>query len=720
MQNIIPSFTTDRIEEDAPVTTHIDDALGIMLHSKWNNWSDARREVEAGWLQELRQFSQQSDADTPQTGTMHGHIYAGLTRTKCMSAFSRITDIMFQSKDKHWGIEPTPIPDTTFQAEEYQHLLDEMKRRAEGMEEEIEDKLLDMRYDAHVKAATFEGCVIGTGCVKGVIPGVKITEGWQKVNGRWQVVKSESPTPEIAYVSVFDVYVDPYAIDEVDMTGVYERHIITRMQLSALRDDSRFDTVKINEILERMDYGNHVSLYHETERRAIAGITDTEQSERFDLLEYWGQVSGRLLQNAGVREAQETETYWANVWVCESKAVFARVMPMAKQRIPYNFFRYNRVPHQFWGIGVARMMRTSQLALNGTIRAMLDGMAMAAIPMAEVNVSMLKDGQDPNRIYPGQVWQRDSGDPSVPAIRFFQPQVPTGQLISMVDMFTRYADDETMLPAYTYGDNSAEINKTAKGMSMQMDAASLPIKMVVKSLEDGLVRPLIESLFDWIMEYSDNDDIKGDMDVNVLGTSAIMAKEVRSEALMQFMNLTSGNPLAAQHTDIKYLITEIARAMEIDADKAVPEQLPEDQQQKPPQDSALEQARAASEQVRAELYKSQIEKTIAETAHTNIQTQFSASQTAAQILMNQQVLPIGDDLLKSAGYVDKNSAPMAEPVPGAQVADTGIPQNTSPGFPPVAPEPGQIEMQQPQGIAAPEMEQSPMQGIETVENEVMV
>lgn len=315
---------------------------------------------------------------------------------------------------------------------------------------------------------------------------------------------------------------------------------------------------------------------------------------------------------------------------------------------------------------------------------------------------------------------RDSGDPSVPAVRFFQPNSPSGQLLQMIESFKSYADDETALPAYTYGDQSAEINKTAKGMSMQMGAASLPLKLVVKNLEDFGLIPLIRSLFDWNMEWSDKEEIKGDMEINVLATSALMAKEVRNQQLMQFATLTA-NPVDAAYVDRKYLLTQIAKSMEIDTKKAIPEN-PEGEQppmpgQEQPQVSVVDQAKAELIKMQALHEQEKINKTIAETAATNIEAQFEAIQTAGQVLLNPGTIPVGDDLMKSAGYKDHNGAPLVQQ-PMQQPIIDNVPQNTSPQFPANPPGPEQIQPQQPMPIEQPAMP-SPANGIETAGNEPM-
>lgn len=700
MKGIIPSLERDtpQHERDEQTTTHFDDLLGASLQKKWDQWKVVRREIESRWLEDLRAYNQENDPDASKLSKFHSHIYIGRTRMKCDQALSQISNIMFNGRDDHWGIEPTPVPMDMANDPSSQGFIDEMKRRSDLMQTEMSDQLIDMGYEEILKAAIRQACVLGTGVIKGVIPSVKKIERWGMMDAAWDVVSAEMPAPQIGWVDVFNIYPDPYAFNVADVSGVFERHVLNRAQFAALKDDARFDAEKIEEIIRTTDKGNHQPEWYETSQRALAKVTDTtgSQSERFDVLEYWGQVSGKMLLSSGIEDVEEDDTYWACVWTCSGRTLLSKIMPQKKQRIPYNFFFYSKIPHNFWGLGVARMVRSEQLMENGLARALLDGMAMSAVPQCEVNINMLKDGQNPAVQQPGQVWLRDNGDPAVPAVRYFQPSIPFGQMLQVDEMVRALSEETTALPSYAMGLTSPMVDdKTARGTSMRMNAASLPMKLVVKNLEDGLVKPLIKSLYDWNMQWSDKEDIKGDMDVQVYGSPALIREE-RSQKILQFL-ATTANPLDAPKVDRAYLIKELAKAIEIDAEKAVPDEMPQQMGQQPDPEAMA----------KAELIKAQTEKTLAEATVKKIEGQYSAIQGAQAIATMPAITPIADQLLLSAGYQDANGAPIAQPPAQAANLPTryaeqrriNVNENTDPRFPANPPSPAVGMMQ---GIETPE------------------
>jgi hypothetical protein len=178
----------------------------------------------------------------------------------------------------------------------------------------------------------------------------------------------------------------------------------------------------------------------------------------------------------------------------------------------------------------------------------------------------------------------------------------------------------------------------------------------------------------------------------------------------------TSNPIDMKFVDRKYLLTQIAKSLEIDTTKAVPDEMPETPQGEGP--SIVDQAKAGLLQIQTEKEKKLIEKVIADTANVNINSQFSATQAASQLAMNPGVIQTADSLLLSAGYIDKDGFPIAphEQVPPPVAVNDMPQQNTHPTFPanPQEQEPEMPDLQQP-----PEMSvKSPDQGIETFANDM--
>jgi hypothetical protein len=112
------------------------------------------------------------------------------------------------------------------------------------------------------------------------------------------------------------------------------------------------------------------------------------------------------------------------------------------------------------------------------------------------------------------------------------------------------------------------VGRTASGMSMLMGAAAQNIKAVVRNIDDYLLSPLGKSLFSFNMQFNFDKAIKGDLDIVAKGTESLMRNEVRSQRLLQFMQMTA-QPTMAPFVKYDYILRELAASMDLDEDKVL-------------------------------------------------------------------------------------------------------------------------------------------------------
>lgn len=571
-------------EEDQKERT-VKDSLGSKLSVMFTSYRESRRTKEQEWIEDLQAYNGIYTAEEKAKRTLND-VYVGLTRTKTQAAYSRIIDLLFQAADDHWDIGPTPMPEVSEKMKnslklrvmatlgeepsdkELEFMINDLAEvTAERMKRKMKDQLEDTHYDTHLKTAILEQCILGTGAIKGITTRRNKRQGWAMIQGSWVMDTVEAPTPSLGAVSIFDLFQDPYASSQADMTGIFERHVMTHQKFGDLRNFHGFDKDIINEILTESPEGNYVPEDYETQLRNIAGSLEQAKPRRFVVLEYWGLLTGTDLIAAGLADVEAASEHQANVWVCNGRTLMARLTPIQPETIPYHLFPYEKVPHQFWGIGPPRMMRDSQYTINSGVNTILANLAISSGPQVEVNKDLLADGESATDVKPWRVWVREGGDAAHPMVRFTMPQNITSGLNNIVDMARKFADEETSIPSYTHGETSPGLNKTASGMSMLMGAANTSLKATIKNIDDYCIRPLMTNLYNWNMRWGD-ESIKGDLNVSARGSTVLVAKEIRQQRLMQFLQLT-GNPLDAPLTERLYLLREGAESLEIDSTKAI-------------------------------------------------------------------------------------------------------------------------------------------------------
>ena len=591
------------------------DSLGGRLGKIFQEYKDARKETENEWLKDLRQYNgiyEPSVLAALNDVGPRSKVFVGLTRTKVMAAYSRIVDLLFQQGDLFFSVIPTPIAqldpmkamelraqatqeivmasqmDPSMNQDLIMARMQELEpeflkveqeiseRAAEEMTTVISDQLIECDADQKLKESMLEACIFGSGAVKAGTVRIDRKQSYQKVmdemgNQTFVMTLVEQAMPELESVSIFDLYPDPYCTTLEDCDGLFRRHVLTRTQFRELADLPGFDGDMVRYLLKNYRKGNYVEADHERDRRRIAGIHDHSDPNRFEVFEYWGNLDGYELKDHGIEMPEGTDLsadFSACVWMCDSKILKITLNPIAGYKIPYHIFPYERSPHQFWGIGVPRMMRDSQSTMNAAVRIWLDNLALSSGPMVEVNTDLLAAGEDPTDIHPWRVFLREGGDGSMPAVRWYQPIANANGLNQIVELFRRFADETTSLPSYTHGEQGKSLNKTATGISMLMGAANVALKSTIKNIDDFLLEPMIEALFHLNMEYNPREDIKGDLRIVARGSTALVQKEVQSQRLLQFLSLVS-NPMDAPQVDRNKLLREIATTLDIDPDEVI-------------------------------------------------------------------------------------------------------------------------------------------------------
>lgn len=187
--------------------------------------------------------------------------------------------------------------------------------------------------------------------------------------------------------------------------------------------------------------------------------------------------------------------------------------------------------------------------------------------LIEVDETNLTPGQDLS-VYPGKVFRRQGGAPGQAIFGTKFPNV-SNENMQMFDKARVLADESTGFPSFAHGQTGVQgVGRTASGISMLMSAANGSIRNVVKNVDDYLLAPLGKAFFNFNMQFDYDTNIKGDLEVKARGTESLMANEVRSQRLMQFLGVVQ-NPVLAPFAKMDYIIREIAKSMDLDPDKLV-------------------------------------------------------------------------------------------------------------------------------------------------------
>tara|TARA_Y100001949_G_scaffold169988_1_gene170606 strand:+ start:1067 stop:3211 length:2145 start_codon:yes stop_codon:yes gene_type:complete len=596
--------------------------LADYVMAKFKKSEDYRYEDELRWTRAYRNYRGIYGPDVQFTEAEKSRVFIKITKTKTLAAYGQIVDVLFAGNKFPISIEPTTLPegvakDVNFDPKKPQELsgdspitspygfsgdgmelpkgstekslldrlgplqddLSEIKSLEEGvgktptaitfspamvaaksMEKKITDQLEESGANKHLRSTAFEMSLFGTGVMKGPFALDKEYPNWD-AEGKYD--PTFKTTPQISHVSVWNFYPDPDSTNIDQAQYVIERHKMSRTELRSLKRRPFFRENVIESVI--MDGENYVKKYWEDD------LTDYNQEnyvERFEVFEYWGMMDTAMLQEQDVdipKELQDFDELQANIWVCGGKVLRAVLNPFKPAKIPYMAAPYELNPYSFFGVGLAENMDDTQTLMNGFMRMAVDNAVLSGNLLIEVDETNLVPGQDLS-VYPGKIFRRQGGAPGQAIFGTKFPNV-SNENMQLFDKARVLADESTGFPSFAHGQTGVTgVGRTASGISMLMNAASGSIKTVIKNIDDYLLKPLGEGLFRFNMQFDFDPEIRGDLEVKARGTESLMANEVRSQRLMQFLQ-TASNPALAPFAKFNFIIREIAKAMDLDPDK---------------------------------------------------------------------------------------------------------------------------------------------------------
>ena len=596
-------------EEDYsdPLTGHI----VKFVKDKYYKAETARQVDEQRWVQAYRNYRGLYGPDVQFTSTEKSRVFVKVTKTKVLAAYGQIAEVLFGGNKFPITIDPTSLPDgvsetVNFESndelvkaketaelepgetypefinrlagldDKLQPVADKLQEgpgstpsaiqihpaeiAAKKMEKKIHDQLEESHAKKHLRAAAFEVALFGTGIMKGPFAIDKEYPNWSE-EGEY------SPTyktmPQTSSVSVWNFYPDPDAATMEEAEYVIERHKMSRSQVRGLKNRPYFRGNAIDNALSlgesyRKEWWEHV----------MEDSSEEERADRFEVLEFWGFVDQEVIKDQGVdipKELKDADQLSVNIWVCNGQVLRLVMNPFTPAYIPYFAAPYEMNPYSIFGVGIAENMDDTQTLMNGFMRMAVDNAALSGNLLIEVDETNLVPGQDLS-VYPGKVFRRQGGAPGQAIFGTKFPNV-SNENMQMFDKARVLSDESTGFPSFAHGQTGVQgVGRTASGISMLMSAANGSIRNVVKNVDDYLLAPLGKAFFSFNMQFDFDAEIKGDLEVKARGTESLMANEVRSQRLMQFMQVVS-NPALAPFARMDYIVREIAKSMDLDPDK---------------------------------------------------------------------------------------------------------------------------------------------------------
>jgi hypothetical protein len=481
--------------------------------------------------------------------------FFNITRQFVDSAAARAGDILLPSNDWNFSIKPTPIPDFEQHKEDERTMLvdpqgkpisvgsiitgrlKEASERVKKAEIRIMDWLVECGYKKEYRKMIEDAALVGTGILKGPVPVKRTT---RKFSGGALVIE-ETIAPATQNVSYWDLFPDPSCGDNIhDGAYVVERDFMSARQLRDLKGSGLgYIDEAIDKVLkEGPGKSNETG----------SSPKETKDDERFEVWYYYGDISARdigLMDNLGGGDLGEDpeedlsqDAIPGIVVMVNDTVIKGYSSALEDGKFPFDLMVWQRMAGSPFGIGVARQGRTAQKMVLSATRALMDNMGLSAVPMLALMRSALQPVDGSWDLSPGKQWiiKESSGIKNAnEAIQSIEIPSLQAELMNIIQLGMKMMEDATGVSFLLQGQQGSAPD-TVGGMQLLHQNASALLRRIARN-GDEVTTAHISRYYDWLLMHGEDDEEKGDMMIEAVGSTALVERELQSMQLPQLLQL---------------------------------------------------------------------------------------------------------------------------------------------------------------------------------------
>lgn len=675
------------------------------------------RNTQQGWSERLlialRAFNGQYDATKLQQIRRWGgsEVYMRMIAQKCRAASSLLRDI-YLGPDRSWGLKPTSdpqIPDEiTQKIDQLIQSEGQMIQQTMGQPpaptdvQKRKQALLESAMDAAKKKAAEQACdsedkideilkeggfyhalaeflvdlpIFPFACIKGPVVRMIPSVTWPQQGGGQPTVQMK-PTLTWERVSPFDLWWTP-GVASIENANIIEKKQITRAELNEMLGLPGYNNDEIQAVLDEYGRGGLYDNWDLTDaERAVLESRENpawNRSAMLSMMEFNGNVQGRVLQDYGLAVQDELRDYHVQVWCIGSHVIKAQLSPSPRMRHPYFITSFEKVPGTPVGNGLTDLLSDIQECSNATLRSLVNNLSIASGPQVWIDDDQMDPNENTEDMFPWKRWHiRKNYLTGTTSQRepmgFYQPMDNSDKLVKVLQYLTEIADDVSAIPKYIGGQAGGNAGRTASGLAMLMGNASKILQTVSANVDREVMEPALLQLFDLILLTDTSGLLTGEERVSVQGVNVAIQRETQRQRQIEFLQATA-NPVDQGIMGMAgrgKVLRAVSSTIGLIGEEIVPDDDKLDQMQK--QQQAQQQGAGAAQAVN---------KGVQAGVQAGVQ-QITKELTAGQLAQDER-LPLGPP-------VHLGTAPGGQPGPGGAPGQSGGPGKPSqPQGPPTSP-----------------------------------
>lgn len=473
------------------------------------------------------------------------------------SASARLGDILLPATDWNFAIKATPIvdmdkirgsvqqvvdgdntpvnnPDGTphtlgqFAAKEEIDAEDKVKKA----ETKIKDYLVECQYKSEVRKVIEDAAKIGTGIIRGAYP---VRRKSKAVIDDALVVEYKI-SPSSKRVDPFNFFPDGNCGENIhDGSHVLEREYLSAGQLRELAESPSYHAKGIKKVLEEG-----------ANKKYADGRLEqaTQDDDRFEVWYYYGEIEAEDLIACGCKEFDNEDDNsmkfaHAVVVLVNDTVIKGYMNPNTSGEFPYDVMPWQARAGSPFGIGVARQGRVAQDMLNASARALMKNTSLSSAPQIILKQGVIMPADGNYNMYGGKTWVavEDEGvDKVADAIQIVNIPSNQGELVNLINLASKMMEDATGVTFLLQGQQGSAPD-TVGGMELLHKNASALLRRIARIFDERITEPHIRRYYEWILIHGEDDE-KGDMQIEAIGSSALVEREIQSMQAAQILQMS--------------------------------------------------------------------------------------------------------------------------------------------------------------------------------------
>lgn len=517
------------------------------------------------------------------TGAARSRVVVNIVRPKVDQAKARMCEILLPVDDRNWGIKPTPIPEikdmtgnkaptvdpatgepTGLTADDEARFVTEAAKKAsDAMQESIDDSLTECNFNGESRNLVENGVLLGTGIMYGPFPENQTSRVWlPEADGSQRMQENSSIVPASVSLDPWNVYFDPACGNNHQRgRGFFIKRDVTRKELRRLIGLPGYDSDAIKSVL--MNPPRRV-------RVAEGRVTrETIPNDSYEMWTYHGEIEPDEMETLSERMGDPlTDVSFGVLVMINDVVIGAMDSWVADKSLPVDIWNWRKADDSPFGYGLPDELEHQQRVVNAAWRQVMDnGRTSLGGQIVMKKGSILP--QDGNyEIVPNKVWlAKDDTIDVTKAFAVFEFNSHLQELLAVAQAAMQFADQETSMPQMMGGEKGTA-PETVGGMIMLSNNSNTVLRMRVKLYDDNVTKPHIRRYYDWKMMNDENQDIKGDYEIDARGSTALIERDLQSQGLMNLANITN-NPRYLPHLDDRKELTAILKAFKINPEEVM-------------------------------------------------------------------------------------------------------------------------------------------------------